>query len=170
MGSAAAGSQAQAAWRLYVCRSQLLVQHSADLVPWWLNGIALPGTALPCRRGRFNAVMFWYKLHLYGDVYLSTGPEAVAGGGWAGGWVWRGCSQQRGHWPHVVTSGVSILPVSFLLVDPINSEPPCPAHLPTCPPYTRLQACAACSLRCSTSPASCRWMRGLYCPWWHLIT
>jgi hypothetical protein len=87
VGSAAAGSQAQAAWRLYVCRSQLLVQHSADLVPWWLNGIALPGTALPCRRGRFNAVMFWYKLHLYGDVYLSTGPEAVAGGGWAGGWV-----------------------------------------------------------------------------------
>ncbi|PSC69443.1 arginine methyltransferase [Micractinium conductrix] len=32
------------------------------------------------RRGRFNAVMFWYKLHLFGDVYLSTGPEAVAEG------------------------------------------------------------------------------------------
>lgn len=24
--------------------------------------------------------MFWYKLHLFGDVYLSTGPEAVAEG------------------------------------------------------------------------------------------
>lgn len=24
--------------------------------------------------------MFWYKLHLFGDVYLSTGPEAVADG------------------------------------------------------------------------------------------
>ncbi|KAL4424877.1 hypothetical protein ABPG77_002100 [Micractinium sp. CCAP 211/92] len=32
------------------------------------------------RRGRWNAVMFWYKLHLFGDVYLSTGPEAVAEG------------------------------------------------------------------------------------------
>lgn len=24
--------------------------------------------------------MFWYRLHLFGDVYLSTGPEAVAEG------------------------------------------------------------------------------------------
>ena len=28
------------------------------------------------RRGRLNAVMFWYKLHLIDDIYLSTGPEA----------------------------------------------------------------------------------------------
>lgn len=34
-----------------------------------------------CREGRFNAVMFWFKLHLHGDVYLSTGPEAVEQGG-----------------------------------------------------------------------------------------
>ena len=27
--------------------------------------------------GKFNAVMFWYDLHLWGDVHLSTGPEAA---------------------------------------------------------------------------------------------
>eukprot|EP00887_Chlorella_sp_A99_P001822 scaffold19.g1822.t1 len=32
------------------------------------------------RRGRLNAVMFWFKLHLFGDVCLSTGPEAVVAG------------------------------------------------------------------------------------------
>lgn len=30
--------------------------------------------------GRWNVVMFWYKLHLFGDVWLSTGPQAVAEG------------------------------------------------------------------------------------------
>jgi type III protein arginine methyltransferase len=25
--------------------------------------------------GRFNAVMYWYDLHLWGDVHLSSGPE-----------------------------------------------------------------------------------------------
>lgn len=52
------------------------------------------GSHAPCcrRSGRWNAVMFWYKLHLFGDVYLSTGPEAVAEGGlglfvWVRGWL-----------------------------------------------------------------------------------
>ena len=31
--------------------------------------------------GRFNAVLFWYTLHLGGGVELSTGPTAVASGG-----------------------------------------------------------------------------------------
>ena len=26
--------------------------------------------------GKWNAVIFWYKLHLWGDVYITTGPEA----------------------------------------------------------------------------------------------
>lgn len=28
--------------------------------------------------GRLNAVMYWYTLHLYGDVYLSSGPEVFS--------------------------------------------------------------------------------------------
>ncbi len=32
------------------------------------------------RPGVLNAIMFWFKLRLYDDVELSTGPEAVAAG------------------------------------------------------------------------------------------
>ena len=31
-------------------------------------------------RGRFNAVLFWFKLHLIDGIEFSTGPEAVAHG------------------------------------------------------------------------------------------
>lgn len=31
--------------------------------------------------GRFNAVLFWYTLHLGGGISFSTGPAAVAAGG-----------------------------------------------------------------------------------------
>ncbi len=30
--------------------------------------------------GHFNAVVFWFKLELYGGITLSTAPEAVAAG------------------------------------------------------------------------------------------
>ena len=28
--------------------------------------------------GRLNAIMYWFKLHLFGDVYLSSGPEIIS--------------------------------------------------------------------------------------------
>jgi protein arginine N-methyltransferase 7 len=30
------------------------------------------------KRGRWNAVLFWYTLHLGGGVEISTGPEALS--------------------------------------------------------------------------------------------
>ena len=67
-----------------------MLQAAVAFVP---KGPPVVACHLPCRRGRFNAVMFWYKLHLYGDAFLSTGPEAVAGGGWVG------AASSTKHWP-----------------------------------------------------------------------
>ncbi len=49
--------------------------------------------------GRFNAVMFWFKLHLYGDVHVSTGLDAVKQGeGMHGSPLWAHVVQlSQGH-------------------------------------------------------------------------
>lgn len=96
--------------------------------------------------------MFWYKLHLFGDVYLSTGPEAVAEGELIGTWEqtlanvselarpWRGpCGRGK------LKATPRSLPVSF------RPEESLLVH--SC-----VQASAACSRHCSTLLASCRWM------------
>lgn len=31
-------------------------------------------------KGQFNAVVYWFKLHLIDDIYFETGPTAVAKG------------------------------------------------------------------------------------------
>ena len=133
----------------------------------------LPAPHPPCcrRSGRWNAVMFWYKLHLFGDVYLSTGPEAVAEGGLrafdrrlplASVACWRTAqhalmASPAAQQPCNVHACNCTLAVHGLL-------PICQTHMTLPPPggaHPAQQACAACSPRCSTLLGSWRCMRGM---------
>ena len=56
---------------------------SAPIPVWYFNFSAPPESSDVknvdvefTAEGRFNAVMFWYDLHLWGDVHLSSGPDA----------------------------------------------------------------------------------------------
>ena len=90
--------------------------------------------------------MFWYKLHLFGDVYLSTGPEAVAEGGCLAGLCWCAVVLR-------VCMLVGCLPPVLLWACFYFDRPLLPPLLPprgVCP-----QACAACSQRFNTRLESC---------------
>lgn len=106
-----------------------------------------------CSRGRWNAVLFWYKLHLFGDIYLSTGPDGVAQGAHA----------------HALRCAVSVHCMRWAMQ--LQGDGRAPLLMSTallCAPGT--QACAACSRRCSTLLGSCRWMRAWCCRWWPRTT
>jgi protein arginine N-methyltransferase 7 len=68
-------------------REESFVPLAAPVEVWQFNMLTPPEEASQhsidvqfSRPGVFNAVRFWYDLHLYGDVHISTGPEAVEAG------------------------------------------------------------------------------------------